>query len=125
MPCKFFPAFQTTEVRRGMRSAKLYLSAGVLCGLAAALALSGCETGRTNKLHSRFESVSDVSTVPHPLPQFASVNSGNPPVPGSPTAAGPDGRQPMNDNQARNSPGSEGGIPMAPERQPKSHFVRQ
>jgi len=90
-----------------------------------ALALTGCETTRTNKLHSRFEAVSDLTTVPHPNPQFASVATGIPPVPGSPTAAGPDGLQPANDSQARSGPGSEKGIPMAPREQPTDKFIRQ
>ena len=105
-----------------MRAATVVLSAGVLC---AALAVCGCETGRVNKLHSGFESVADVSTAPHPEQQYASVKTGNPPVPGSPTAAGPDGRQPVNDSQARTSTGAEHGVPMAPRRQPKDPFIRQ
>ncbi|HTW46784.1 MAG TPA: hypothetical protein VMD92_02485 [Acidobacteriaceae bacterium] len=107
-----------------MRSAKLYLSLGVLCA-AASLVIAGCETGRVNKLHSRADAVSDVSTAPHPDAEYASVSTGNPPVPGSPTAAGPDGLQPLNDSQARKSPGSDEGIPMAPRRQPADRFIRQ
>lgn len=107
-----------------MRSAKLVLFAGAMCAIAS-LALAGCETGRVNKLHSAYDSASDVSTVPHPDPQFASVSDGLPPVPGSPTAAGPDGLQPTNDDQARTSPGSEKGIPMYPRAQPKDSFIRQ
>jgi hypothetical protein len=106
-----------------MRSAKLYWSVGVLC--AASLALSGCETGRVNKLHSSHDAVSDVTTVPHPDPQYASVSTGNPPVPDSPTAAGPDGLQPLNDSQARRSPGAEEGKPTPPRKQEKDRFVRQ
>ena len=89
------------------------------------LALTGCETTRTNKLHSRFESASDVTTVPHPNPKFASVSTGIPPVPGSPTAASPDGLQPANDGQARSGPGSDEGIPMNPREQPKDKFLHQ
>lgn len=107
-----------------MRSATAFLSAG-LVGALALLPLSGCETGRTNKLHSHFESTSDVATVPHPQSQFASVKTGIPPVPGSPTAAGPDGRQPRNDSEARKSPGTEKGTPTAPRQQPKARFIRQ
>ncbi|HTX42128.1 MAG TPA: hypothetical protein VMD25_09905 [Acidobacteriaceae bacterium] len=107
-----------------MRSLREFLTAGALLALGA-LTLTGCETGRVNKLHSRFESVSDVTTVAHPNPEFASVASGNPPVPGSPTAAGPDGLQPMNDSQGRVSPGSDEGIPMAPRMQPKDRFLHQ
>lgn len=106
-----------------MRSVVAVVSAGLFC--VAACALSGCETGRANKLHASFESVSDVSTTPNPQAEYASVATGVPPVPASPTGAGPDGRQPLNDNQARHSPGSEDGTPMAPREQPKAHFVRQ
>jgi len=106
-----------------MRSVVAVVSAGLFC--VAACALSGCETGRVNKLHAPFESVSDVTTTPHPHEQYASVSTGTPPVPDSPTGAGPDGRQPFNDNQARNNPGAEGGTPMAPRAQPKDRFVRQ
>jgi hypothetical protein len=104
-----------------MPSAKVLLSAGVLC----ALALAGCETGRSNKLHSRFDTVSDVTTVPHPDLQFASLSTGNPPVPGSPTAAGPDGLQPQNDNRARLSPGSDDGSETWPRMQAPDRFLRQ
>jgi len=106
-----------------MRSVVAVVSAGVFC--VAACALSGCETGRVNKLHASFESVSDVSTTPHPQEQYASVSTGVPPVPDSPTGAGPDGRQPFNDNQARPSPSAEKGTPMAPREQPQDHFLRQ
>jgi hypothetical protein len=107
-----------------MRSVKLYLSVGFLCA-AASLALTGCETGRVNKLHSPADAVSDVTTVPHPDQQFASVSTGNPPVPGSPTAAGPDGLQPMNDSRARKSPGAEEGKETPPREQQKDPFIRQ
>lgn len=107
-----------------MRSATAFLAAS-LFGLVAACTLNGCETGRINKLHSRFEASSDLTTVPHPQPEYASVSTGIPPVPGSPTGAGPDGLQPPNDNQARKSPGAEKGMPMWPRMQPKDKFIRQ
>lgn len=106
-----------------MRSVVAFVSAGLFC--VAACALSGCETGRVNKLHASFESVSDVTTTPHPHEQYASVSTGVPPVPDSPTGAGPDGRQPFNDSQARPSPGAEDGTPMAPRQQPVDRFVHQ
>lgn len=106
-----------------MRRATAWLSVGVLA--LGALALSGCETGRVNKMHAPFESVTDLTTVPHPNAQYASVDTGNPPVPGSPTAAGPNGLQPLNDSQARSSPGTDQGIDMAPREQPVDRFVRQ
>lgn len=107
-----------------MKRATALTTAGLLVGLGA-LALIGCETGRVNKLHAGYEAASDVTTVPHPEQQYASVDTGNPPVPGSPTAAGPDGRQPVNDSGARVSPGSDEGIAMAPRQQPVDRFVRQ
>lgn len=107
-----------------MRSAKLILTIGVVCA-AASLALTGCETGRVNKLHSPGDTVSDVSTTPHPDAQYASVSSGNPPVPGSPTAAGADGTQPMNDSAARRSPGAEEGKPTPPRAQEPDRFLHQ
>jgi hypothetical protein len=107
-----------------MRVRVVTLAAG-LTGILGMLALVGCETGRVNKLHSGFESVSDVTTVPHPNPQYASIITEIPPVPGSPTAAGPNDLQPLDDNLARKDPGSEKGIPMAPRMQPKDSFLRQ
>jgi hypothetical protein len=104
-----------------MRPALACAALFVLC----TLALCGCETTRTNKMHSRFEAMSDVTTVPHPDPQYASVATGIPPVPGSPTGAGPDGLQPVNDNRARTGPGTEKGIPTYPREQPVDRFVRQ
>jgi hypothetical protein len=107
-----------------MRSAKVFLSAGALCAVAS-LALSGCETGRVNKLHSACDYASDIATVPHQDPQYASVAEGIPPVPGSPVAAGADGLQPSNDGDARKSPGAEKGTPTAPREQPRDSFIRQ
>lgn len=104
---------------------KLVALSGGLIGILGLVVLCGCETGRTNKLHSPFESVSDISTVPHPNQQFASIAGSVPPVPGSPTGAGPDGLQPINDNQASHDPGSEKGIPMWPRAQPKDSFLHQ
>lgn len=96
-----------------------------LFGALAVFTLTGCETGRVNKLHAGFERASDVTTVAHPHPEYATVAEGIPPVPGSPTAAGTDGRQPNNDNEARKSPGSEKGIASWPRRQPVDKFIRQ
>jgi hypothetical protein len=107
-----------------MHKGKALLSAGVLCALAS-LALTGCETGRVNKLHSRYEHTMDVTTSPHPNPEYASVTGSEVPVPGSPTAAGPDGLQPFRDNQARKSIGTEKGRPTPPSEQVKDQFIRQ
>jgi hypothetical protein len=107
-----------------MRSAKLVLAIGVVCA-SASLVFTGCETGRVNKLHSPADTVSDVTTAAHPDAQYASVATGNPPVPGSPTAAGPDGLQPRNDSQARKSPGAEEGKATPPREQVRDPFIRQ
>jgi len=91
----------------------------------AALAATGCETGRTSKVHSPLMYASDVTTTGKPLPEYASVATGQPPVPGSPTAAGADGRQPMHDYEARKSLGVEEGLPTPPREQKKDRFIRQ
>jgi len=106
-----------------MRHASPILAAALFA--MTVLALTGCETTRTNKLHAPFESVADVTTLPHPNPKYASIATGIPPVPGSPTAAGPDGMQPFNDGQARAVPGTEKGIPAWPRVQPVDRFIRQ
>jgi hypothetical protein len=106
-----------------MRPASPILAAALFA--LSALALAGCETTRGNKLHAPFEHMSDITTTPHPNPKYASIATGIPPVPGSPTAAGPDGMQPLNDAEARVDPGSEKGIPMYPREQPKDRFIRQ
>lgn len=103
-----------------MRSGVVYLLFAT-----AVISATGCETGRTNKVHSPAIYTSDLTTTSHPQPQYASVATGQPPVPGSPTAAGPDGRQPMNDYEARKSPGVEEGLPTPPREQKKDPFIRQ
>ncbi|HTV13419.1 MAG TPA: hypothetical protein VME68_01815 [Acidobacteriaceae bacterium] len=107
-----------------MRSVKVVLTVGAVCAVAS-LALTGCETGRVNKLHAPADTISDVATTPHPDAQYASVSTGNPPVPDSPTAAGPDGLQPLNDSAARKSPGAEEGKATPPREQAKDPFIRQ
>lgn len=107
-----------------MKSARALVSAGLLCGLAV-FTLSGCETGRVNKLHAPFEHASDVTTVPHQNPKFSTVSDGIPPVPGSPTAAGSNGMQPSNDSEARKSPGAEHGKATPPREQEPDKFIRQ
>jgi hypothetical protein len=106
-----------------MRSTTI-LSAALIC-LLGPFALTGCETTRVNKRHAHFESVSDITTTPHPDPKYSSVFTGIPPVPGSPTAAGADGTQPLNDSEARKSPGSEKGVPTPPRQQVPDRFIRQ
>ena len=106
-----------------MRPATFILAAALFA--LSTLALAGCETTRGNKLHAPFESVSDVTTTPHPNPKYASIATGIPPVPGSPTAADANGMQPFNDGEARVDPGSEKGIPTYPREQPRDRFIRQ
>jgi hypothetical protein len=106
-----------------MRPASPLLAAALFA--LTTLALAGCETSRTNKLHADFEHTADIATYPHPDPKFASVATGIPPVPGSPTGAGHDGLQPLDDDQARVDPGAEKGIPTYPREQPRARFIRQ
>jgi hypothetical protein len=96
---------------------------GLLFALSA-LAVTGCETGRTTKLHGAYLELSDVST--HPTPHYdAAQISGIPPVPGSPTGAGADGYQPLSDSDARKGPGAEEGKASAPRTGWSNGFVRQ
>lgn len=106
-----------------MRSAAWLTSATLV--LLGVFVLTGCETTRVNKRHAAFESVSDVTVTPHPDPYYASISTGLPPVPGSPTGAGADGMQPVNDSEARHSPGSEKGAPTPPREQARDRFIRQ
>lgn len=101
-----------------------------IAGLALATAViatfaSGCETGRGNKRHAHAARVSDITTTSHPDQTLAADPSGLPPVPGSPTAAGPDGKQPWNDADARSSPGVEEGFASAPSQNHAEAFQRQ
>lgn len=89
------------------------------------LAVTGCETTRGNKEHSSLLLVSDLTTTGHQDDAYPANSEGQPPVPGSPTAAGPDGRQPYHDAEARSGPGVEGGMAAAPAEQPKDPFQRQ
>lgn len=92
---------------------------------AGLLLISGCETGRTNKDHATWQAVSDESTTGKPEMAKAAQATGQPPVPGSPTAAGPDGLQPLNDSEARQSPGAEEGRATPPNQNVKDNFERQ
>ncbi|HEX3472040.1 MAG TPA: hypothetical protein VHT28_12735 [Silvibacterium sp.] len=97
----------------------------VLATAVSGLFVTGCETGRTNKLHSPLMSVSDETTTGKQDPDFVGNTEGQPPVPGSPTAAGPDGKQPYDSAYARSSPGAEHGMATPPDEQVKDRFVRQ
>ena len=81
--------------------------------------LAGCETGRVNKTHAHWERANDVSTTSYAdwVQPNETVAMGIPPVPGSPTAAGANGLQPILDSQARVSPGAEEAMAARPERQ--------
>jgi hypothetical protein len=103
-----------------MTSARTLLLTG-----AALLLVTGCETGRTNKAHASWQLVSDDGTTGKPDLSKAAPATGQPPVPGSPTAAGPDGLQPLNDSEARQSVGAEEGRPTPPWVQKKDPFERQ
>jgi hypothetical protein len=90
--------------------------AGLACGF---LLLGGCETGRTNKAHAEWQHLSDTTTTSKPdTGQPLPAGDHQPPVPGSPTASGPDGNQPMDDMQAGLRHGNEHGEAAAPHAQP-------
>lgn len=97
----------------------------LLVTLAVLLLMTGCETARTIKAHSSWLMLSDESTTGKPDLAKAAPATGQPPVPGSPTAAGADGLQPMNDSEARQSVGAEEGRPTPPWVQKKDPFERQ
>lgn len=97
----------------------------VVCAAVAATLVTGCETGRINKRHSPLIHANDVSTTGHPDKSLPANPEGLPPVPGSPTAAGVNGKQPYNDNEARESPGVEHGIAAAPNQNHAEAFQRQ
>ena len=101
------------------------LSGWVLLTAAAGMIATGCETGRTNKIHSRLLYLSDETTTGKPDPAYFANGEGIPPVPGSPTAAGPDGKQPYDGSLARPSPGAEHGMAAPPAEQDKDRFIRQ
>jgi hypothetical protein len=107
-------------------SARLAKVSGLALAVAAmGLFGSGCETGRTTKQHSPLTSISDETTTGKQDPNYVASGEGIPPVPGSPTAAGPDGKQPYDSAYARSSPGSELGAAAPPGEQKKDRFIRQ
>jgi hypothetical protein len=87
--------------------------------------VTGCETTHVNKIHHQWETVADETTVGQSDQSQAAPATGQPPVPGSPTAAGEDGLQPQNDDEARVGPGAEEGRASATSVQPKDPFQRQ
>ena len=68
---------------------------------------------------------SDETTTGKQNPNFVASGEGQPPVPGSPTAAGADGKQPYNSLDARPGLGAEHGMATPPAAQNKDRFVRQ
>lgn len=99
---------------------------GVALAAAASLVLiAGCETGRFDKQHNPADAISDESTTGKQNPAFTASSEGQPPVPGSPTAAGADGKQPYHDVQARAGEGSEEGMAPPPAKQVKDSFEKQ
>jgi hypothetical protein len=100
-------------------------SAWVLVIVAAGWVATGCETGRTNKIHSPALGLSDETTTGKPDRNYVANGEGIPPVPGSPTAAGPDGKQPFDASLAKSSPGAEHGMAAPPAEQDKDRFIRQ
>jgi hypothetical protein len=101
------------------------ISGLVLATAAVATLATGCETGRENKNHSGIDYVTDVTTTNEPEQVIAANPEGIPPVPGSPTAAGIDGKQPYEDGEARPSPGVEDGYAAAPNHNHAEAFERQ
>jgi hypothetical protein len=103
----------------------MMLARTLLLTSTALLLVTGCETTRTNKVHASWQMLSDEGTTGKPDLSKAAPATGQPPVPGSPTAAGEDGLQPMNDSEARKSVGAEEGRPAPPWVQKKDPFERQ
>lgn len=100
------------------------ISSLVVCAAFVATLVTGCETGRYNKRHSPLIHTNDISTTGHNDETMPANPEGMPPVPGSPTAAGVNGKQPYNDNQARESPGTEA-MAAAPNQNHPDAFQRQ
>jgi hypothetical protein len=100
------------------------VQAGSLLALGI-LMMTGCETGRGTKLHARFLHLSDTTTVPSRSSEPVQVAVSNPLVPGSPTASGEDGRQPLNDSDARKAAGAEEGKAALPRTNLSNGFIRQ
>ncbi|HZY62437.1 MAG TPA: hypothetical protein VFE38_07920 [Edaphobacter sp.] len=104
---------------------QIFSRAMLIAAAAGLIFTAGCETGRTNKDHAAWQRANDLTTTGKPEMAKAAPATGQPPVPGSPTAAGEDGLQPLNDSEARPSPGAEEGRPIPYNRQKKDAFQRQ
>ena len=101
------------------------ISGLALAAVVVATLVTGCETGRYNKRHADAVHISDVTTTGHPNPALAANPEGQPPVPDSPTAAGENGKQPFNDNEARSANGVETGRATSPNRSHPDPFKGQ
>ncbi|GEM_PF-7106263 len=104
---------------------KFSLAHATMLAAATLLFVTGCETGRTHKFHATWQAVSDETTTGKPQMANAAPATGQPPVPGSPTAAGANGLQPARDSEARLGPGAEEGKPIPFNRQRKDSFQKQ
>ena len=100
-------------MRVSARMAKV--SGLVLVAAAAGMFATGCETGRTSKQHSAINMISDETTTGKQDPSYVASGEGIPPVPGSPTAAGVDGKQPY--NSGRHAPARAASMERLPLRQ--------
>jgi len=109
----------------GVRVSKKFISGLGLAVGVAGLLVTGCETGRTTKQHSLAAHASDETTTGKQDPSYVGNGEGQPPVPGSPTAAGADGKQPYDSAYARSSEGAERGSAAPPAEQVKDSFERQ
>lgn len=102
--------------------------AALISTVIVSFAALGCETGATRKHHPGWLLVSDVTTTAPPNAHSPTAGStpdaealtGQPPVPGSPTASNADGTQPPEDQMARPSPAEEEGSAPAPRAQPNA-----
>ena len=109
----------------GVSAKRAKVTGLLLVATAAGFFATGCETGRTSKVHSAMMHISDETTTGKQDPSYVASGEGIPPVPGSPTAAGPDGKQPYDAGWARFSPGAEHGMAAPPAEQKKDRFIRQ
>jgi hypothetical protein len=101
------------------------ISGLALAAVVVVALVTGCETGRDNKIHAHADHMSDVTTTGHPNPALAANGEGLPPVPDSPTAAGVDGKQPFHDGDGRATPGAEDGKAASPNHNHQDPFKGQ
>ena len=115
-----------------MKLSPISLSWKAALVVALSFAVAGCETGKTDKNHPAWLEVSDVTTTApataHPPTKDRTIaaeeKTGQPMVPGSPTASNADGTQPPHDQQARPQLSEEHGSAEPPRQQPTSQKQR-